>query len=369
MAMKSFKKILALLLALSLLFAFAACGAKDNDEEESRETETTSDEREVKTEVAALFDPTGLGLVKLKNDRAYGYNVNYYTDPAEVASLIKQGKVDIASLPLELAAGLYAETSGGIQILAVNSLCYFHVLERGKNSVNSVSDLKGKTIYAYGEGTSVQFTINSLLKKNSINPNRDVNIKYMGSVEEVATAAVDGEIDFCILPEPFATSVVYKTNPEIYSTSAAEESSEADDEEQTSEPTAAAASANGMRKTLSLAKAWSESEGFEQVSGCVVARKEYIDNNPEIISEFLTFDEVSVNWINLAADAAVPLLNQGFFTDRALAEGSISGSNVKYLEGEKMEEAVGKTFDAMLEELPDLIGGSVPDSGIYYKLP
>ena len=69
--MKSIKRLTAALLAVMMLLSFAACGGKDGGETTEEAVPSTTDYvREVKTKVAALNGPTGLGLAKIAVDKA-----------------------------------------------------------------------------------------------------------------------------------------------------------------------------------------------------------------------------------------------------------------------------------------------------------
>lgn len=382
--MKLTAKLVSLALVLAMIFAMCACGSNTEDPTEPDETTTTSDEREVKTKVAALYGPTGMGLAKLKKDRAYGYEVEYYSDPQEIVPMLVQGTVDIAALPINLAANLYKKTEGGIQILAVNTLGILHVIQKGEKTVKSIADLKGRTIYTSGEGTTAQYTLEYVLRENGIEPGKDVELKYMSTHGELATKAASGEINLCILPEPFASKVIASTNPKIkqsnisdllssYADAMSSEektdesaSTTAAQEETTVDPEIEFPPENRWKKVLDITEEWNKVCDTELAFGCVVARKEYIEANPDIISEFMMFNEVSVNWVNSAFDAPYLLVEQGFFTDKDAAELSISGCNIVFIEGEEMKTAVQGNFEILFAASPESLGGSIPDEGIYY---
>ena len=49
-------------------------------------------------------------------------------------------------------------TDGAVQVLAVNTLGVLYIVETG-DSVQSVADLKGKTIYASGKGATPEYAL------------------------------------------------------------------------------------------------------------------------------------------------------------------------------------------------------------------
>lgn len=323
------KKLSAVLLILAMIFALCSCIGEKPD---PATLTIPSEEREVKTKVAVLNGPTGMGLIKVKNDRSYGYDVELYNDPQEIVPLLVNGEIDIAALPLNLAANLYQKTNGGIQILAISTLGVLHVLEKGE-SVKSIEDLKGKTVYATGQGATPEYIINYILGKNGINPAEDLTIEYKSAHPELATLAIEGNADICILPEPFASKVV-AANPEY-------------------------------RNALDLTEEWSKVSETQLAMGCIVARKDYIDANPEIISEFMTFAQVSSNFISHDIAAGVYLTNNGFFDDPEVADATIPGCNIVFISGEEMKAIAQDNFKVLYDADPASVGGEIPDDNFY----
>lgn len=346
------KKITAVLLAFAMLFALAACGSGDGTETTTQAPETTDYVREIKTKVAALNGPTGIGLAKLKADRAYAYEVEYYSDPQEVVPLLTTGEVDIAALPINLAANLYNKTDGGIQLLAINTLGVLHVIENGK-SIQSISDLRGKTVYATGQGSTPEYIINYILTQNGIDPEKDIDIQYLSAHSELATLAVEGKADICILPEPFATKVISETGPV----------STTNEEGQT----VITQNENPLRRALDLTEEWDKVCDVQLVQGCIVARTEYINANPEIIEEFLMFNEVSVNYLGANPQASANFLAEnGYFESSDLAMDTVENCNLIFISGEEMKTSASQVFDILYQADAASVGGKVPDDGIYY---
>lgn len=332
--MKKIKRLLAALLAAAMLFSLAACGDETNGETTTAEESTTDYVRSVKTKVAALNGPTGLGLAKLAADRTYAYEVEYFSDPQEIVPLLTKGEVDIAALPVNLAANLYQKTNGGIQILSVNTLGVLYCLQKG-DSIKSFDDLKGKTIYATGQGSTPEYIINYVLSEKGIVPGKDVTIEYKTAHNELATLAIEGKVDLCILPEPFATKVL--------------------------------ASNEEYKRLIDFTKSWGEVNEARLVQGVIVARTDYIKENPDIINEFMGFNEVSVNYLSANLEnASVFLAENGYFDTTELAYATLPGCNIVFMEGEEMKTAVKAMFEVLYAADPSSVGGAIPDDGIYY---
>ena len=89
------------------------------------------------------------------------------------------GECDIAAVPLNVAGVLYNKTEGNVRMIAVNTLGVLYVLEAG-DTIQSVADLEGKTVYATGQGATPEYILNYILAQNGLEGK--VNIEYKGAL-------------------------------------------------------------------------------------------------------------------------------------------------------------------------------------------
>ena len=198
------KKLLSLLCVLSLSAALLAgcstagdAGTSETPGSSSTPSEVTEPGSSQETvdsldvNVMALKGPTAMGMVKMMADsepveeftdqlkeeyenvvssgNIYHFTITSATD--EVSAALAQGTTDIAAVPANLASVLYNNTEGGVQVLAINTLGVLYIVESG-DTVHSVEDLRGKTIYASGKGNTPEAALNYVLTKNGIDPLR-----------------------------------------------------------------------------------------------------------------------------------------------------------------------------------------------------
>ena len=171
--MKSLKKFFALCLTLALALSLAACAQKPAETTDPAETPDTPEqevEAPVTARIAALKGPTAMGLVKLMSDApssANGplYDITLAGSADEVTPALIKGELDMACVPANLAAVLYNKTEGAVQVLAVNTLGVLYIVENGE-SVQSLADLKGKTVVAAGKGSTPEYALRYLLTEN-----------------------------------------------------------------------------------------------------------------------------------------------------------------------------------------------------------
>lgn len=325
--MKIFKRISAVLLAVAMLLSFASCGDKPVTDEETVSEETTSYIRENKTKMAVYSGVASLSVAKLVKDRGYAYESSLYNDLNEIENLIRNGNADMAVVPVESAAKLFNETKGGVKIIAVNSLCNLQLLSADEE-IKSLADIKGKTVYASGEGTASEAVLNYIFEKNSINP----KVEYVATDAELANLAVEGKADICILPEPQATKVVFENT--------------------------------SMKRAADFNDEWNKISEAEYAQTVVIARTEYIENNPEYINQFIFHNEISVNFLNENVDTGADMLNKlGYFSTVDIARACVPECNLQFVKGEDMKAMVAAACNALPAEMT---GGTVNADGICF---
>lgn len=340
---------------LSLLFVFllvAGCSAPKNGTTPTATATATASQEAVATlppyeqrpqvKVAALKGPTGIGMVKLMKDNedkvtANKYNFELYSAPTDIVGLITTGQADIAAVPTNLAATLYNKTNGNVQLLALNTLGVLYILEKG-DTVQTVADLRGKTIYASGQGSTPEYALRYILAQNGVDPDTDVTIEYKAEHTELATLALSGMADIVLLPEPFVTTVTSKDS--------------------------------NIRVALDLNKAWNEASDNSSIfsMGALIVRKEFAKNNKAVLDEFLKEYKASAEYANAQEDAAAELVEKyGIMASKDLAVKAIPNCNIVYIDGKEME-AKTKTFLELLHGFdPKAVGGTLPDETFYYK--
>jgi ABC-type nitrate/sulfonate/bicarbonate transport systems, periplasmic components len=333
------KKILSVLFVLLLsISVFAACAKEPEADGEAGATANVAD---TTIRLASLKGPTTMGLVKLISDSEQGlteYKVEstMYGTADEVSGLLINGDVDIAAIPANLASVLYNKTNGAIQVAAINTLGVLYIAENG-SSVSSVADLKGKTIYSTGKGTTPEYVLNSLLRWHNIDPENDLTIEYKSEATEIAAllASTDQEI-IAVLPQPYVTSVIAQNE--------------------------------GVRIALDITEEWQAASGKTLVTGVAVVRTEFAQNNPEAVAAFLADYKTSAEWINAnAADASVLIEKYEIVAKAALAEKALPFCNITYIDGAGMQQAIAAYLEVLFEQNPESVGGSLPDEGFYYK--
>ena len=215
------KKLTALACLLAMLISLTACAAASTPETtatpETVVTEApTTEATETPTEAAvpvrlgAMTGPTGIGMVKLFDDADKDtaspdtYTVKGAAD--ELTPLLLQGELDIVSVPANLASVLYNKTEGKVKALAVNVLGVLYLAEYNSDEITSLTDLKGKTIYATGKGSTPEYFLRYVLTQNGLDPDTDVTIDWKSEPSEVLAVLNGQGSGIAMLPQPYVTA-------------------------------------------------------------------------------------------------------------------------------------------------------------------
>lgn len=289
--------------------------------------------------VAALKGPTAMGMINFMNDSdndpASIYDFTIYAAVDEISPLLIKGEVDIACVPANLASVLYNKTEGAVDVLAINTLGVIYIVENGTESVNSVADLKGKTIYASGKGATPEFAINYILKENGIDPENDVNIEWKTEHAECLTAITENEGGIAMLPQPFVTTGMMKNE--------------------------------GIRVALDLTEEWDKlGNGSSMITGVVVGRKEFLDAYPDAVNDFMIRYSDSVASVNSDVDGAAALIGKYDIVPEAVAKKAIPACNIVCITGSEMKEKLSGYLQVLYDSLDTSVGGKLPADDFYY---
>lgn len=304
-----------------------------------------AEEETASVRIMALKGPTALGMLELMDasdsgefqDVSYEFTIAASAD--EVTPQLVQGNADLAAVPANLASVLYNNMDGGVEVLAINTLGVLYIVENG-NQINSVEDLRGKTIYASGKGATPEYALHYILSENGIDPAKDVTIEWKSEHTECLSALLAAENGVALLPQPFVTTAQMKNE--------------------------------NIRTALDLTAEWEAlQETADQPSalltGVLVARRDFVEAHPDQVSNFLDRYQESVTFVNTNLPEAAALSEQYDIVPAQVAAAAIPACNITFIEGEEMQEKLSGYLSVLLEQNPKSIGGALPESDFYYN--
>lgn len=289
--------------------------------------------------IGALTGPTAMGMAYLMSQDEAGGTANDYDftlagSADALTPLLIQGKLDMAAIPANLAAVLDQKTGGALQVVAVNTLGVLSLVEMG-DTIQSVSDLMGKTIYATGKGSVPEYTLRFILEAEGLDPDTDVSIQWKSEPAEVlAQLSQNGGI--AMLPQPYVSAAQIQLG-------------------------------DSLRQALDLTEAWTSLVNDSQpITGVLVAQRSFLEAHPEAVAKFLEEYRSSVSYVNNHIPEAARLMEQFEIAKAPVAELAIPACHIVYLDGADMKTALSGYLEVLYAQNPQAVGGALPDDAFYY---
>lgn len=317
-----------LCLGMSLL-CLAGCGRKDGEES-------------ALVRVGSMKGPTTLGLLPLMEHHQDGeaegsYQITVVTTADELLPMVIRKELDIALVPANVAAVLYERTEGQVAVIDINTLGVLYMVS-GDTSVESMADLKGRTIYLTGKGTTPDFVLQYLLAANGVGLDQ-VTLEYKSEATEVAVLLANEPDAVGVLPQPFST--------------------------------AACAQNKALAEVLDLTAQWQqvqEEGGSSLVTGVTVVRKGFLEEHSAAVELFMAEHAASAAYVKENVEAAAALaVEAGIIAKESLAVKALPKCNITYLDGKEMRQALEGYLKVLYELSPEAVGGKLPGEEFYYE--
>ena len=293
--------------------------------------------------VGGLKGPTTMGLVKLMDDAENGKAQNDYeftmvTAADELTALVAGNKVDIALLPANVAGVLYNKTKGGISVVDINTLGVLYLVS-SDTSVTSIDQLKGKTVYLTGKGTTPEYSLRYLMSAAGLTE-EDVTLEFKSEPAEVASVLAEDPSRIGLLPQPFVTSALAQNE--------------------------------SLSVVLDLTKAWDEAQEQAEtrsrmITGVTIVNNDFLAAHGDLVDTFLSEHEASIRFTSEDPDTASMLIEAaGIVPKAAVAKKALPGCNIAFLSGGEMKTALSGYLKVLFDQNPASTGGALPDDAFYY---
>ena len=331
MATRKSKKVLsvlALIIILSMVLgtvasALTGCGAAKKDDSVIR--------------VAAMKGATTIGLVNLvdkinKAETDNNYEFTMYTAGSDVMAAMVAGDIDIGLVPANVACVMNTKVEGGVSVIDINTLGVLNCVS-ADDSIASMADLSGKTVYSTGQGAVPEYTIRALLEANGVT---DCNLEFKSEPTEIVSIFAENPEAVAILPQPFVT--------------------------------AALAQNEALGISFDLNDEWAKvNSGSKIVTGVTVASNSFIKDHKELVEAFLKDQKESTEKALSDVDTTAALVvEQGIIAKEPLAKKAIPNCSISFITGKEMRDALEGFLNVLYDQDPKSVGGSLPGDDFYY---
>ena len=332
--------------------AAAAEASTETSAEETAEAPETESETETEStgtsaaagytlRIGSLKGPTSMGLVELMDQAAKGeakgsYEFTMVTAADELLGKIVSGDLDVALVPSNMASIIVNKTNHGVNVLNINTLGVLYVVS-SDDSIKSIEDLKGKTVYLTGKGTTPDYALQYLLKANGMTTD-DVTLEYKSEPTEVAALLKEKPDAIGLLPQPFVTVAMAQNDT--------------------------------LKMVLDLTKEWdavSGEDGGSLVTGVTICRGELFEEHADAIQTFMEEQKASAAFANEnVAETAKLVAAAGIIEKAPVAEKAIPYCSITYIDGTDMKNRLYGYLSALYEMDPATVGGELPTKDFFY---
>lgn len=323
---KTFKRLTAIVLVMMMSTTVIACGKEDSP---------------ASVRVGSLKGPTSIGLVELmeraeNNETGNDYSFTMETAADTLLTMMVQKELDIALVPANVASVLYNKTEGKVVVVDINTLGVLYMVS-GDTVITDIGELKGKTIYLTGKGTTPDYVLQYVLEENGLTKD-DVTLEYKSEATEVAAVLSADESAIGLLPQPFVTATMVKNE--------------------------------NLSILFDMNTEWNKlqgEEGSKMVTGVTVVRKEFLEENEGAVKLFLKDHKESCEYVNSNVEVAAGLVvKTGIIEKEPIAVKAIPNCNVTYIDGEEMKNALSGYLNVLYEKDAKAVGGKLPQDDFYY---
>lgn len=290
-----------------------------------------------------------------KGETSDTYEFQMATGADELLPLMVKGELDIALVPANVASVLYQKTSGGVSVIDINTLGVLYVVT-GTAEVGSIEDLRGKTIYLTGKGTTPEASLRYVLAAGGLTE-KDYTLEFKSEATEVAAVLAENPDAIGLLPQPFVTAALMQNDALKVVLDLNEEWVRVGSIENTD--------GTGISGNTEKAESQDGAEGM--VTGVTVVRKAFLQEHPEAVEDFLKEHALSAEAINTdAATGAALAVAAGIVAKEPIAQKAIPQCNITCVAGEEMKRALSAYLDVLADFNAELIGGQIPADDFYY---
>lgn len=339
------KKIVSLILILTLTLFVVILGGCTNIRQTviSNESEKVEDAVDVEKKSIKVVAPSGaptLSMIKMFKETPNlqeNIEIDYESlkSPDVLSSKLMSGEADIAVVPTNLASSFY---NRGLPYKLAASNVWGVLYLVSSEEINTLEDLKGKEVYTMGRGLTPDIVFRFILDQNGIDPDKDMNLRYLTGSTELASSLIAGESEIALISEPILSKVILKKGD--------------------------------VKVNLDIQEEWSKvtklSSSYPQAS--LIIKEDIIESNPDFVDAFIKEFEESIKWANENSTEAGNYSEELQTNLNAkIVDKSIERINMKFVAAQEAKEAIETYLNVLFEYSPESVGGKLPDDDFYYK--
>ncbi len=290
--------------------------------------------------VGVMKGPSGFGSAGITKDNGVideltTMNVKVHSTFNEVVAKLANGELDMAFLPTNVAANLYAK-GVGIKLAAVTGEGMLQFITTDA-SIIEFDNLQNKTISIPGVGGTPDQLTQIFFRAFGYDTTEFVTLDYsISSPAQLTQMFIANKRDLIVLPEPFLSMAKAKQPNTIV--------------------------------LLDYQGLWSALTGTSNYPMTVlVVSDNFITQHPLLVDVALNKVKNSINWVNENVELAAMEIEKQEIMSADLAKLSIPNCNLNYVGALDAYESIDMYYNVLYGFDYESIGSAVPDENFYLE--
>ncbi len=306
------------------------------DASESAEAETAEEQITIRLGVPTA--PPALPVLHMIEDNLLGDNVtielDVWTAPEQLIAMVQDSEHDMFAFPLTVVAKLFNKGMD-VRLMNVNTWGVTYFMTTDPN-FTTWSDLRGKTVYVPLQSSPPDALTQYFLNEAGLTVGEDVEIVY-ASTAEVSAMLASGEAEYATLIEPQCTAAMAKSENVI--------------------------------RALSFESEWQRTTGTDTMipNAGFGTTQSFIDAHPELVAQFQSAYEESVQWVLDNPAEAAALAEKYLEMNAAVVEKAIPNMGLTFKSAGDAKSELDTFYNLLNDFDATMIGGQLPDESMYYN--
>ena len=237
------------------------------------------------------------------------------------------------------AAANFYNRGAGTRMVNVVTWGVLYVMARDE-SITRIEDLAGKTILNSNKNEAPDLLFRLVLKWAGLDPDKDVNIEYVGSPAEEVPLFLNGRADVAVMHEPASTAALLKAK----------------------------------QQGVPLFRAFDVTEVYGQYTGRgpripqvgLAVNEAFLDEHEDVVRAAHEACVAAGEWVLTNPDEAGALAAQTLPLPAPVIAKSLPFVHLDVQSAKDSQEDIEVYFDHLMSLDPGIVGGKKPDSAFYW---
>lgn len=291
--------------------------------------------------IGVLSGPSGIPMAKqMENGKIGDIQASYevFAGAALLLPKLIKGEIDIGFLPPNMAAKVYNTNNKALVTtgIAGNGMLYLITKD---SAINSLQDLRGKTVTVAGQGATPDFMLRYLLSKQDISTESDgVTLDFSIPNAEIAPALISDRIQYALVPEPFATAAETKSSDII--------------------------------RAIDIQKLYNQFQNTKDSypMTLIVVNSTFAHEHADVVRAFLKSYKEASEWTKLnPKEAGILVEKHSIGLAGTVAQKAIPNCAYTFVTADKGRNSIEYLLNVFLQFNQASIGGKLPDEEFYFK--